>query len=331
VTTQDEFPAQPATEWAGLVGLWEFEGASATWLGNELQPSGPTGATGPSGATGATSTSGPPGIGLAVSDLSFRHGAISANITLSRISDTGRIVFGRDRAGTQYYSVGIGSENFAYVLDRFEAVRGGWTPIYVVGSSENLKPDHPYEVVAAVAGQRVMLTVDGVQVFEAVIPAPLEGEGLGVIGWGVGGVEFHDVQTYTVRPRAFAVMEFGSPFDAMYSDVIQPVCEDLGLTIERADDWYRPGVIMDDIIQAITQADLVIAEITPKNPNVYYELGYAHAAGVPTVLLFTRKEDERMPFDVSGQRAIFYEDSIGGKSAVERDLRKHVESVLNRT
>jgi hypothetical protein len=85
------------------------------------------------------------------------------------------------------------------------------------------------------------------------------------------------MKAHTKRPRAFAVMEFGSPFDAMYAEVIQPVCDSLGLMIERADDWYRPGVIMDDVIQAITTADLVIAEITPRNPNVYYEVGYAQA------------------------------------------------------
>ena len=59
------------------------------------------------------------------------------------------------------------------------------------------------------------------------------------------------------------------------------------------------------------------------------EVGYAQALAVPTILLFTSKDEEQMPFDVSGQRAIFYEDSIGGKSAVERDLRRHVESVLS--
>ena len=80
-------------------------------------------------------------------------------------------------------------------------------------------------------------------------------------------------------------MQFGSPFDAMYSEVIKPVCESVGLTVERADEWHRPGVIMNDVVEALTTAEVVIAEITPANPNVYYEVGYAHAAGVPTVLL----------------------------------------------
>jgi hypothetical protein len=240
----------------------------------------------------------------------------------------GRIVFGRDRAGTQYYSVGIGSQSVAYVLERWEGSQ--WRFIAVLGDTTNLEPDRPYELHIGVIGQQVMLQVDTVQVLEAVLPTPLEGEGVGVAAWGPGGVRFDAFQVHTTRPRAFAVMQFGSPFDAMYTEVIRPACEELGLTVERADDWYRPGVIMQEIIQAITRADLVIAEITPKNPNVYYELGYAHAAGVPTILLFTPTETESLPFDVSGQRAIFYEDSIGGKAAVDRDLRRHIKSVLNR-
>jgi hypothetical protein len=182
-----------------------------------------------------------------------------------------------------------------------------------------------------VTGQRVVLAVDEVQVLEAILPWPLAGDQVGVIAWGLPATKFTDVTAHAKKPRAFAVMQFGSPFDAMYEEVIIPICESVGLDVERADDWSGPGVIMDDIVQAITTADLVIAEITPQNMNVYYELGYAQASGVPTILLFEPKEEQRLPFDLSGQRAIFYEDSIGGKSAVERDLRRHVESVLSRT
>jgi hypothetical protein len=310
----DELAAEHVVEWAGLVGIWSFDGASATYEGPQDLGEPPI----------------PTGFGLALSDLTIRSGVVMATVTLPRTTDTGRIVFGYQRSGAGYFSVGIGGETYAYVLDQFVGGRG-WSPLWVLGSHENLAANHPYDIGVSVSGQRVTFIAEDIQIFETVLPTPLEGDGVGAVAWGPGGVVFETVHTYKRRPRAFAVMQFGSPFDAMYSDVIKPVCESLGLDVERADDWYRPGVIMDDVIQAITQADLVIAEITPKNPNVYYEVGYAHAAGVLTVLLFEQKEDSRLPFDLSGHRAIFYEDSIGGKGKVERDLHRHVASVLTGT
>ena len=71
-----------------------------------------------------------------------------------------------------------------------------------------------------------------------------------------------------------------------------------------------------------------MAEISTQNPNVFYELGYAHALRKPAILLVRRQEGQKMPFDVSGYRAIFYDDSIGGKKAVERTLEQHLKAVL---
>jgi hypothetical protein len=76
------------------------------------------------------------------------------------------------------------------------------------------------------------------------------------------------------------------------------------------------------------QAHAVVAEISTPNPNVFYELGYAHALRKPAILLFRRQEGEAMPFDVSGYRAIFYDDTIGGKKGVERSLEQHLKAIL---
>ncbi len=65
---------------------------------------------------------------------------------------------------------------------------------------------------------------------------------------------------------------------------------------------------------------VVIAEITPSNPNVYYEVGYADALNKPLILIADRKEGLK-PLDVRGYRTIFFEDSIGGKNKIENDFR----------
>jgi len=107
----------------------------------------------------------------------------------------------------------------------------------------------------------------------------------------------------------------------------------------KADDWRSPHcsdtkplaltwchLILHDITQGLVDAQIVIAEITPVNQNVFYELGFAHALRKPTILL--AEKGKQLPCDVSGYRCLFYENSIGGKKAVEDGLRKHLAAIL---
>jgi nucleoside 2-deoxyribosyltransferase len=88
-----------------------------------------------------------------------------------------------------------------------------------------------------------------------------------------------------------------------------------------------PGVILHDIAQGIVEAKIIVAEITPVNQNVFYELGYAHALGKPTILLAER--GKQLPFDVSGYRVLFYENTIAGKKHVYEGFKRHLEAILN--
>jgi hypothetical protein len=91
---------------------------------------------------------------------------------------------------------------------------------------------------------------------------------------------------------------------------------------------YGPGVIVYDIAQQIIGAQAVIAEITPVNANVYYEVGFAHALGKPTILLADK--ETKVPFDVSPFRILFYENTIPGKSKFEAGLRRHLNAIFQR-
>jgi len=121
-------------------------------------------------------------------------------------------------------------------------------------------------------------------------------------------------------------MQFEAPYDTLYQEVIQPVSRKAGFRVLRGDDVFRPGVILQDIIRIIVESDVIVADITPTNPNVFYELGYAHALQKPTILLANRQL-EKLPFDISGYRVIFYDDTIGGKREIENTLEKHLESI----
>ena len=120
-------------------------------------------------------------------------------------------------------------------------------------------------------------------------------------------------------------MQFTDQFNALFGDVIKPVCDALGIEAYRASDIDRPGVIIQDIIQGLAESQIIVAEITPGNLNVYYELGYAHAMGKPAILLADRGTS--LPFDIRGHRVIFYDNTIHGKSRLEAELRNHLSNI----
>jgi len=96
--------------------------------------------------------------------------------------------------------------------------------------------------------------------------------------------------------------------------------------VERADHIDRPGVITVQVVQRIFDADLVIADLTDRNPNVYYELAIRHAARKPTIHIISRGQD--IPFDVQDMRVVPYDltDPDSLEDAV-RQLREYVKAI----
>ena len=92
--------------------------------------------------------------------------------------------------------------------------------------------------------------------------------------------------------------------------------------------WHS---ILQDIIQDISNASIIIADVTMDNPNVFYELGFAHALKKPTILLADIEKREKLPFDISGYRTIFYSNTIGGKSEIEETLIRYLKTILGKT
>jgi hypothetical protein len=140
-------------------------------------------------------------------------------------------------------------------------------------------------------------------------------------------IKISDFKVSTSPGQAFVVMQFSTPFTEIYEEVIKSVCSEFGIKPHRGDETYGPGLIIADVVREIRNSEFVIAEITPANPNVYYEIGYAHAINKPTILLADANL-EKLPFDVSGFRTLFYENSIVGKRKFEEGLRKHIAAIF---
>jgi hypothetical protein len=256
-----------------------------------------------------------------------------ARVTVQRIDGEGlidgRIVFGYRSEKHEYFTVGLHSEGKAYQIVHYNPVIG-WYPLAQAGLAENLAVGRQIALRVLVRGQRVSLEVDGVRVLEYLLPVPLPYGQLGLYSWlrQGGSFKFTDFSApQTAKGDAFVVMQF-SGFEELYSDVIEPLTKKFGLCPYRADQVYGPGNVLEDIIRGIETAQIVIAEITPANENVYYEVGYAHALKKPTILLADKKDRQKLPFDLSGFRVLFYENSIGGKRKVEEGLKNHLQAIL---
>lgn len=98
-----------------------------------------------------------------------------------------------------------------------------------------------------------------------------------------------------VRRRSNQVMKY----------VINPAVERVGYTTTRADLTNESGQITTQIITQLLNADLVVADLTDHNPNVFYELAIRHAFGKPFIQIIDKKG--RLPFDVAGQWTVFFD------------------------
>ena len=132
------------------------------------------------------------------------------------------------------------------------------------------------------------------------------------------------------QKQCFVIMPFGKYGKAefernlkIYQLMIKPVVEKCGYQSIRADELEHMGNITKDIIELLHSADLVIADLSGKNANVFYELGVRHAllscGTIPII-----KEGEILPFDIANYRAIFYSSDVGGPEIFKEKLEKRI-------
>lgn len=108
-------------------------------------------------------------------------------------------------------------------------------------------------------------------------------------------------------PTTFVLMPFNDLFNTYYDEIYKPALMEAGMDVYRADTLYASVPIIEDIRNGIIKADLLLADLTGKNPNVFYELGLAHAIGKSVILTVQNLED--LPFDLRHLRTIIYNTS----------------------
>ncbi|MYC90499.1 MAG: restriction endonuclease [Gemmatimonadetes bacterium] len=121
------------------------------------------------------------------------------------------------------------------------------------------------------------------------------------------------------KKRVFVVMPFTPEMDDVFLLGIRWVVNQLGIVAERADDLQHNGEIIGVIQRAIREYDGVIGDTTGANPNVCYEVGFAHALERPTVLLC--RKGESLPFDLQGVNHLMYRNVVHLRERLPKQLK----------
>lgn len=79
------------------------------------------------------------------------------------------------------------------------------------------------------------------------------------------------------KPFVFVLMPFAQEFDDIYKFGIKGAAQEVGAYAERVDEQMFVEGILERIFNQISKADVIVADMTGRNPNVFYEVGYAHA------------------------------------------------------
>ncbi len=121
--------------------------------------------------------------------------------------------------------------------------------------------------------------------------------------------------------KIFLIMSFDSEFDEIYK-FIKKIVESPEDKVFRADDLLHQQNILKDIVTCIYESDLIIADLTGSNSNVFYELGLAHALQKNVILLI--QDIDELPFDLRSYRVIEYSTHFSKIGALEEKLKKMI-------
>lgn len=134
---------------------------------------------------------------------------------------------------------------------------------------------------------------------------------------------------YLEEKSCFVLMPFNNQnnLQEIYQDSVKKVIESLGFSCKRADDIYETKPIIETIWEQINKSKFVIADLTNKNANVFYELGIAHTVGKEVILLSQNIDD--VPFDLRHLKIILYETTPRGVANLEKQLESMVHSVIS--
>ena len=126
-------------------------------------------------------------------------------------------------------------------------------------------------------------------------------------------------------PTCFVIQPFDSgKFDKRFKETFSPAIISAGFEPYRVDEDPKADVLIASIEDGIRSAAVCLADITTDNPNVWFELGYAFAAGRPVVMVCSNERTGKYPFDIQHRKVIPY------KTEAESDFKILSDSIVER-
>ncbi len=121
-----------------------------------------------------------------------------------------------------------------------------------------------------------------------------------------------------VRTRSDLILEF----------IVRPAAQELGLWAVRGDELAAPGQITHRVIDHVLHARTAIADLTGRNPNVYYELAVRHMAQLP-VALIVAADEQPLPFDIQQMNVIRFDHrDLKSADQCRRSIVRHLSAGL---
>lgn len=262
--------------------------------------------------------------GLLLFEDVMSNGEITATIEFESlaVNDEAEILFNFQN-DANFMCAGIANCPAKY---EYKTFNGQWNFVKLAGFNSQLS-HRRYVLKVRLIGSTVELYINNIKAFSTLSTVPIQKTNIGLWVRSKSSITISNYKAIYQKATAFVVSQFGDNYDTLYSDVIKPICESSGFNATRGDEMATNSMILDDIILSIENAAVVIADISPDNPNVFYEVGYAHAIRKPTILLCEKNCRAKLPFDISGFRTIFNDNSIGGKRNVETRLQEHLHAL----
>jgi tetratricopeptide (TPR) repeat protein len=132
-------------------------------------------------------------------------------------------------------------------------------------------------------------------------------------------------------PKLFMVMPFGQKlvdgrivdYEAIYQQIFKPAGEMAGYEVARIDDILESGSIPEQYLRELYRADVVLADVSAPNSNVFYELGIRHAVSSAGTVLVAWHE-ARLPFDIAHLRVVFYGTEEGDRDTARQEIAKAI-------
>ena len=128
--------------------------------------------------------------------------------------------------------------------------------------------------------------------------------------------------------QCFVLMPFREGLNEVFETVKEIVeTPPWNFECKRADDFFAGGHIMATVLRGMAEAEFIVADLTDRNPNVFYELGIAHMVKKPEEIILLAQSMDAVPFDLQSFRCIVYAQTIQGARKLKADFTRTLQEI----